>query len=343
MISSNSNARARRLFELDLQFKKPAGTSKGVLHSRPTWILAEKKPAGIALGEAGPLHWLSRETADEVREAGGAWTDGKEEPSEVASVRFAQEMIDRDAGDHILFPSAFTQGKSELAINGLIWMGPRAEIERQVSSLLDRGFQCLKMKVGAADWAQEQQILRWIKQSAPDSELRVDANGAWTAAEATINLQQLAECGVKSIEQPIAPGQPHELAALCESSPVDIALDEELIRCANPAALLDLVRPAGIVLKPSLIGGFAVSETWIKLAEERGIYWWATSSLESGVGLNALAQWLAVRAGDRIHGLGTGSLYVENIESPLVLKGQSLTFDPEKPWNLNLLPGFTGH
>jgi o-succinylbenzoate synthase len=334
-------ARNRQLFELDLQFKKPAGTSKGILHSRTTWILAEEREYGIALGEAGPLSWLSRESFDEVREAGGKWLSETESPA-VPSLRFAQEMLARDAGDHILFPGPFTEGKSSLAINGLVWMGPRDEIEAQVRSLLAREFQCIKMKVGAADWNQEIEILRWIKAAAPSVELRVDANGAWTPTEATVNLQQLAECGVKSIEQPIAPGQPHELAALCESSPVDIALDEELIRCSNPAELLDLVRPAGIVLKPSLIGGFAVSDTWIQLAEERGIYWWATSSLESGVGLNALAQWLAVRAGDRIHGLGTGSLYVENIESPLVLEGQSLTFDPEKPWNLNLLPGFTG-
>jgi o-succinylbenzoate synthase len=334
-------ARSRQLFELDLQFKKPAGTSKGILHSRTTWILTEEKEYGIGLGEAGPLSWLSRESFDEVRAAGGKWLSETESPA-VPSFRFAQEMLARDAGDHILFPGPFTEGKSSLAINGLVWMGPRDEIETQVRSLLAREFQCIKMKVGAADWNQEIEILRWIKAAEPNVELRVDANGAWASAEAKVKLQELAEAGVKSIEQPIAPGQPLELAALCADSPVDIALDEELIRSESPAELLDLVRPAGIVLKPSLIGGFVVAENWIELAEARGIYWWATSSLESGVGLNALAQWLAQIAGDRIHGLGTGSLYVENIESPLVLKGQNLAFDPEKPWNLNLLPGFTG-
>ena len=335
-------ARNRQLFELDLQFKKPAGTSKGILNARTTWILAEEKEHGIALGEAGPLSWLSRESFDEVRAAGREWEADYSSISAVPSLRFAQEMLARDAGDHILFPGPFTEGKSSLAINGLVWMGPRDEIETQVRSLLAREFQCIKMKVGAADWNQELEILHWIKAAEPNVELRVDANGAWSPAEAKVKLQELAEAGVKSIEQPIAPGQPHELADLCADSPVDIALDEELIRAQNPAELLDLVRPAGIVLKPSLIGGFAVAEKWIDLAETRGIYWWATSSLESGVGLNALAQWLAQIAGDRIHGLGTGSLYVENIESPLVLKGQNLSFDPEKPWNLNLLPGFTG-
>ena len=63
--------------------------------------------------------------------------------------------------------------------------------------------------------------------------------------------------------------------------------------------LLDIVRPAYIILKPSLHGGMRGVEEWVRLAEERHIGSWITSALESNIGLNAIAQLAA-----RIYGPG---------------------------------------
>lgn len=84
------------------------------------------------------------------------------------------------------------------------------------------------------------------------------------------------------------------MAEICRKSPIPVALDEELIGCRDTKskiALLDSIKPQYIILKPSLCGGFAASEEWAALACERGIGWWATSALESDIGLNAIAQW----------------------------------------------------
>lgn len=331
----------RRVHRLKLQFRKPAGTSRGVLTERPTWIYAKAAEHGTALGEAGPLSWLSPETAEETEAEAAAW-EATGAPTHTRAGTFAAEMLARDDGRHVLFPSPFTEGKGSLRINGLVWMGPREAVEAQIRSLLDREFRCIKMKVGAADWAEECAILRAVRAADPDVELRVDANGAFSPAEAKTKLHDLAEIGVRSIEQPIAPGQPEAMAELCAESPIAIALDEELIRADDPARLLDQVQPQGIVLKPTLLGGFAAAERWAAAAEQRGIFWWATSALESTVGLNALAQWLATRVGERIQGLGTGGLYVQNIGGPLVLEGERLRYDPERSWDLTLLTGSTG-
>jgi len=324
--------------ELDLRFKTPAGTSKGVLTTRKTWIVSYPGPRGLRLGEAGPLSWLSIASADEVRRDLSEWAAFDKQPLTRSGV-FAPEMIARDVGDHILFPSAFTQGRDAVRINGLVWMGTREEVAQQVKSLLARGFRCIKLKVGADDWETELASIDVIRNADATVEIRVDANGAFSPMDAREKLSQLADRRVRSIEQPIAPGQWQELAKLCAESPIDIALDEELIRADDPEALVATVRPQGLVLKPSLLGGFAAAERWIELADRYGIYWWATSALESSIGLNALAQWLAVRSADTIHGLGTGSLYVENIGAPLRLEGELLTYDPEIPWNLTLLTG----
>tara|TARA_B110000908_G_C10117693_1_gene386132 strand:- start:11 stop:160 length:150 start_codon:yes stop_codon:yes gene_type:complete len=42
-----------------------------------------------------------------------------------------------------------------------------------------------------------------------------------------------------------------------------------------------------------LLGGFQASEEWLIIENQLGIDWWATSALESNIGLNTIAQWTA--------------------------------------------------
>lgn len=158
----------------------------------------------------------------------------------------------------------------------------------------------------------------------------MDANGAFTPADAPEKLERLAAFTLHSIEQPIRAGQWDEMARLCRTSPLPIALDEELIGVNDPrrkAELLDRIRPAYLILKPSLHGGLAGAEEWMRLAAERGIRYWVTSALESNVGLNAIAQWCATQHPAMPQGLGTGLLFTDNIDSPLTMKGEKLWFN----------------
>ena len=91
--------------------------------------------------------------------------------------------------------------------------------------------------------------------------------------------------------------------------------------------LLDTIRPAYIILKPSLHGGMCGTREWISLAKERKIGSWITSALESNIGLNAIAHLTAHIYGSVLampQGLGTGALFTDNIEMPLEIRGDEL-------------------
>ncbi len=121
------------------------------------------------------------------------------------------------------------------------------------------------------------------------------------------------------------------MKSLCNVSPIDIALDEELIGVFSvdeKRRMIEYIRPAYIILKPALCGGFSGSSEWIEAAENVGIRWWVTSALESNIGLNALAQWVASMKCDMPSGLGTGQLYTNNFRSPVERRGAMLYYNP---------------
>ena len=264
---------------------------------------------------------------------------------DVPSVRFAVEQCLRDlqvGGSKNLFPSDFTIGRAAIPINGLVWMGDKSTMKQRIREQIDGGYTTVKMKIGAIGLADELDLLRAVRKefSERDLILRVDANGAFSAAQAPEVLQQLADLRVHSIEQPVAPGLYEVMADLCASSPVPIALDEDLIGSNSTEAKVDLlesVRPQFIVIKPSLVGGWAATQEWIDLANVRNIGWWITSALESSIGLNAIAQYTATLGVTIAQGLGTGRVYANNIPSPLEASRGLLHYRPEVEWDLSSL------
>jgi len=335
----------------DLIFKKPSGTSRGILTSKTSYFILVHHNDKTGIGECGLLKGLSCDDVPEYE------TVLKNVCSEIhryeywlneglikyPSIRFGLEMALLDlvnGGNRILFPSAFTEGKSSIRINGLIWMGSKEEMKTQIATKLSEGFKCLKLKIGAIDYNEEIELLQYIRQqfTANDLELRVDANGAFEPEEALNKLQQLSAFDIHSIEQPIKAGQWELMAELCEQAPLPIALDEELIgihSLEEKKRLLMNINPQYIILKPSLPGGFAASEEWISIAHEMKTGWWVTSALESNIGLSAIAQWTYTLNNAMPQGLGTGQLYINNFESPLYLKGENLFYNPETNWNIN--------
>ena len=236
----------------------------------------------------------------------------------------------------------FSKGKEGIPINGLIWMGNFDEMYRRIGEKMQQGFRCIKLKIGAIDFEKELELLAHIRRhfTSAQIELRVDANGAFSPADALEKLHRLSEFQLHSIEQPIRAGQWNEMARLCAATPFPIALDEELIginRRDRKIELLETIRPQYIILKPSLHGGISGSEEWMELAAERGIGSWVTSALESNIGLNAIAQWCATLQPALPQGLGTGLLFTDNIDYPLHIEGDCLWFHPEEQTRLTKL------
>ena len=231
----------------------------------------------------------------------------------------------------LVFPSAFTSGEEGIPINGLIWMSDVENMYQQVKEKVSVGFDCIKLKIGAINFEDELALLKKIRKdfSSFDLELRVDANGAFKFSEALEKLKRLSDFQIHSIEQPIKQGQWEEMAHLCINSPIPIALDEELIGIQDEkmmGKIFEIIRPQYIILKPSLMGGFMQSDKWIEKAVSANIGWWATSALESNVGLSAIAQWTATVQTDMYQGLGTGQLFENNIASPLSIKNGYLQY-----------------
>lgn len=339
-----------------LFFKQPAGTSRGVLHKKDVFYLIlndYENPSKKGIGEIAPIPGLSPDPISELEKKINALVrkinTGKEimenEFEGFPAVQFGYETAKKglDAGSPVLlYPSDFTGGKKGIPINGLIWMGSKEFMVEQAAAKIAAGFTCLKLKIGAIDFESELEILRSIRKLYPAEklEIRVDANGAFKPENVNEILEQLAHFEIHSIEQPIQPGQTAEMQKLCAESPLPIALDEELIGIKNLSErikLLEQIQPQFIILKPTLLGGIKAAEQWISLAKERNIGWWVTSALESNIGLNAIAQWTATLGTKNFQGLGTGGLFTNNIESPLVVSNGFLWFDQNRNWDLKMI------
>ncbi len=332
-----------------LQFRFEARTSRGSLFEKDTYFLSlthSENPSIMGLGECSPLKGLSPEYDGNYEDRLTYFCRLFQEmdspegffkhpvlPS-VPSIRFGFEMAWKDlqnGGKSVFYENRFTAGEP-LPINGLIWMGSHEFMLQQVKEKLAAGFRCIKMKVGAIDFEQELSLLHYIRQQYGPKEitLRVDANGAFSPSDAQEKLNALAKYHLHSIEQPIKAGQIETMAALCENTPLPIALDEELIGIPQQqfVTLLEATKPSYIILKPSLLGGFAATQAWIETAEKLGIGWWVTSALESNVGLNAICQFTANYPVTLPQGLGTGQLYHNNIDSPLEVKAGQIRYLP---------------
>jgi len=351
---------SKKVFE----FNFTARTSRGRMKDRTSWFIKlwdEKDASVFGLGECAPLPGLSMDdkpdyeiVLNRVAENVSTLKTGNPTllqdaaalvPSGFPSILFGLEtaLLDlKNGGKRVIFDNSFLASKP-IPINGLVWMGDLDLMLQQASIKIDDGFRCIKIKVGGLNFEKECDILHYIRRKyfREDITLRLDANGAFKAEEALYKLYDLSKFKIHSIEQPIKPRQP-ELAELCRKSPIPIALDEEMIGIESTEEkkeLLVKIKPQYIIVKPSLHGGMHGTKEWIAIAESLNIGWWITSALESNIGLNAICQLTANYAITLPQGLGTGTLYENNFESPLEIKKGELFYNPKLSWNLEEFEG----
>lgn len=319
---------------------------------KETWFIIIENNQKKGVGECGILRGLSCDDRPDYEEK-LAWTCENihlgvdqlwEALIEFPSIQFGVEMAFQSLASEnpfLLFPSSFTDGQKSIPINGLIWMGNEAFMKQQIEVKLAEGFHCLKLKIGAIDFNEELKLLGYIRQNfTPEEvEIRVDANGAFDKSEALNKLNQLSGFKLHSIEQPIQKNNTDSMSELCKSTPIPIALDEELIgvfSLEDKEQLLLKIMPQYIILKPSFLGGFRGTNEWILLAEKYNIKWWITSALESNIGLNAIAQWTFLKQNTMPQGLGTGALFTNNFDCQLEVKKGQLWFNNDKEFHFDL-------
>lgn len=341
-------------------FNFTARTSRGRMKDRSCWFIKiweSKNPDTFGIGECAPLPGLSIDDRPDFENVlstvvGNIESLGITSPSLLKdilaivptgfpSIVFGVEtaLLDlKNGGNRIIFNNSFIQS-SPIPINGLVWMGDLDVMLQQASIKIDEGFRCIKVKVGGLNFEKECDILHYIRKKyfREDITLRLDANGAFKVDEALYKLYDLSKFKIHSIEQPIKPGQV-EMEELCRKSPIPIALDEEMIgvdSLETKTQLLERIKPQFIIIKPTLHGGMLGSQEWITVAETLGIGWWITSALESNIGLNAICQFTANYPITLPQGLGTGTLYDDNIESPLEVSKGKIFFNPKLSWDVS--------
>lgn len=332
-----------------LKFILPGGTSRGILNEKPTWIIKiinEERIFGY--GEVSIIEGLSIEKkTDIVKQLEFVIANfhlKKDELIELnksfPAIVFALEQAFLDLenkGNRKLFQSSFSNGDSGISINGLIWMNPIDTMKKDIVNKIGSGYKCIKLKIGALNFTEELNLLKWIRLEYGNIiEIRVDANGAFNHSNVFQMMDELQKLNIHSIEQPIQPMQFELMRKVCRHNNVGVALDEELIGVNenNRIELIEAIKPNYLILKPSLLGGIKSCNHWIELAEKNEIGWWATSALESNIGLNAIAQWVSTFELKLPQGLGTGSLFSNNFDSPLKIDSDKLFYDKNLKWNI---------
>ncbi|HTF19749.1 MAG TPA: o-succinylbenzoate synthase [Chryseolinea sp.] len=342
-------------------FNFHARTSRGAMDTKTSWFLSiwdDTRPGVMGFGECGPLPGLSIDDVPgyerKLHQVASAITGTSPDlstlaaqpdgivPRDYPSILFGLETALLDflqGGNRMIFANSFVKG-DPIPINGLIWMGDRDFMLKQIHEKALQGFACLKLKIGGIDFEEECRLLGAIRERFGNAlDIRLDANGSFGDDVALGRLRVLEQFNIHSIEQPLRVGSPL-LPALCNDSPIPIALDEELIvhlSLESRRQLLETARPRFIILKPSLHGGFQGCREWISQAEALGIGWWITSALESNIGLNAICQFTSEFNTYLPQGLGTGSIYADNLKSPLTVINGSILYDARIPWDVTTL------
>lgn len=175
-----------------------------------------------------------------------------------------------------LDPSAPTSSFT-VAIDDLDRMRARV---REASS-----YPILKIKVGTA---RDEEILRMIREEAPDKRVWVDANTAWTAKQAIAALPMMEEYGVELVEQPVRPEDLDGLSAVTSASRIPVAADES---CRTAADIPGLVGAVDVVnIKLAKCGSLREALRMVHTARGHNLQVMLGCMIESTLGIAAAVQ-----------------------------------------------------
>jgi len=156
-----------------LQFKRPSGTSRGILKTKESWFIVIENENKQGIGECGLLRGLSIDDRLDYKEK-LHWVCQNihlgvnalyENLTNFPSIQFGleQAFLSLKSDNRFnLFPSDFTQGNKPIPINGLVWMGEKDFMRKQIIDKIDAGFDCIKLKIGAIDFEDEINLLQFI-------------------------------------------------------------------------------------------------------------------------------------------------------------------------------------
>jgi o-succinylbenzoate synthase len=175
---------------------------------------------------------------------------------------------------------------ARIAVNMVIGAMALDDVIVRAREAVQAGYSCIKLKVGKAEPDMEIARIAALRQAVgPDVHLRLDANEAWTFAEAMTILTQCAPFTLQYVEQPLPARNLDEMRALRYNVPVPIAADEAVYDLESARRVLAHEAAQVLILKPQLAGGLRAGRQIISEATLHGVQCVITSTIETGVGI----------------------------------------------------------
>lgn len=306
----------------------------GAVSERELLLVTLEAADGLTgYGEAAPLPSYDGTTVDDVRTAIEscreilAGADRAPPPQVIA--RCAEVVLGPQAlaaidlalwdlaGRRVGLPawrllSEATARPEPVRVNWTLTAADRSGAVREAAEARAAGFDTIKVKVAIGDDHGRLAAIRAF--AGPDMIIRVDANGAWTTAEAQASLRALEPVGIEFCEEPVAGVE--EIQALGAATDIPLALDES---AADPAAFNEPAC-ALMCLKISRCGGLSGLLETARRARAVGYEVFLASTLDGPLGIAAALHAAALLRPERASGLATLAMFADR-EDPLPPSG----------------------
>ncbi len=331
--------RTATLYPFRVPYRTPFATAHGVVSAREGVLLRLQTDDATGWGEASPVTAFGGGTFGQAQaaladlapllpgltpdEAATLLPTLRQRPAGAAvACALDTALLDLE-GQRAQMPIAALLAtgpvRGSVAANATVGAADTAAAIAAATDAVRAGFSCIKLKVGvcstpAAEIARVAAVRGAI---GPATALRLDANGAWSVAQATALLRELAPLGIEYIEQPVPADDIRGMAQVRAAAPLPIAADEAVTSLESARRVLAAGAADLLIIKPMLAGGLHIAAAMIDLVYSRGAQAVVTTSIDTIVGNTAALHLAALLPADApACGLATAALLTETFAAP---------------------------
>lgn len=322
----------RTLKRLSIPLREPFATSGGVVAARELLLLRLEDTDGVVgHGEAAPFEPYDGVSLDAVA-AALRRADPGAAGAEAANglpphARAAVEMALLDLRARREARPVGEPGAEVIAVNRTLPAGPPEEVASRAREGVRAGFSCFKLKVGLPDDADRVAAVR--QAIGPWPALRLDANGAWSAAEAIRMARAFEPHDIELLEQPCQTLE--ELREVRGSVDVAVAADESIASAEDVQRAVATGSCDAVNVKLAASGGFTAARAALRAAADQGVDAFLSSTLDGPWGIAASLQLAASERVSRACGLATLELFDARLARALPPPSAGLQAVPQGP------------
>lgn len=287
-----------QVFHLRLPTVAQLGTARGDKPStfrELVFVRLQDRDGAVGWGECSALNEVgySNESAVTARKVLSSVAGGHAAPDDQPMASACLEMAATDmrlrrAGTSLAGQLGVT--RTRVPAGAALGLGTTDEILAQASTLVQAGYQRLKLKIAPGSISP---AARAIATSYPELEIHVDANGS-LGSQHLPELLTLSDFGVAAIEQPFAIQRPDLAAELASHTSMLVVADEAAPTLSAAQALHANGALSAISIKPPRVGGTTKAVELLQWANSQGLKTTAGGMLESALGRHALAAFAAL-------------------------------------------------